>query len=123
MTLRVQRLMLLLFGRKIDVFFCNSDIIAIGAYRAIASASLVVGNDMYLVGVGGFMDAVNMIGEGQMTGTLSYDPVNLAHTAVDVAVLAAEGSSLERYHYLDYFKVVRSTVIDTGGGLFEIIRQ
>jgi len=111
------------FGGKIDVIFCNSDMIAIGAYRAIASADLAVGNDVYLVGVGASMEAVDMVGEGQMTGTLSYDPISLARAAVDVAVLAAEGNPLEKYHYLDYIKVVESTVIDIGGGHFEIIRQ
>jgi len=111
------------FGEKIDVFFCNSDMIAIGAYQAIASAGLTVGDDVYLVGVGAFMEAVDMIGNGQMTGTLSYDPTNLARFAADIAILAANSDSIEKYYYLDYIKVVESTVRDTGRGFFDIVRE
>lgn len=92
-------------GEAIDVFFCNNDSMALGAYQAIKEAGLVVGEDVYLVGVDALSEAVDMVNAGEMTGTVLNDHVGQSHTAADVAMKAAAGEDMETYYWVDYVKV------------------
>lgn len=92
-------------GAEIEVVFCNNDAMALGAYQAITAAGRVVGEDIYLVGVDALADAVDLVSNGGMTGTVLNDHIGQSHQAVDAAVAAVNGETLETYYWVDYVKV------------------
>lgn len=93
------------YGDEIDVIFCNNDGMALGAAAAIEAAGRVVGEDIYLVGVDALDECQEMVQEGTMTGTVLNDHIGQSHAAVDAAVAALKGETLENYYWCDYVKV------------------
>jgi len=93
------------FSNEVDVVFANNDAMALGAVQSIEAAGRVVGKDIYLVGVDALPEAVQLVMDGKMTGTVLNDHVGQSHTAGDVAVKAAAGETLEKNYTVDYVKV------------------
>jgi methyl-galactoside transport system substrate-binding protein len=93
------------FGSKIDVVFCNNDGMALGAYQAIKEAGRTVNKDIYLVGVDALDEVVEMVKNGEMTGTVLNDHIGQSHAAVDAAVKYAKGDSNDTYIWVNYQKV------------------
>lgn len=93
------------YGDKIEVVFCNNDAMALGAATAIKAAGRTVGTDIYLLGVDALDECVEMVNNGEMTGTVLNDANGQAHTAVDTAITLLEGGSIENYYWVDYVKV------------------
>ncbi len=94
------------FGDQIEVVFCNNDAMALGAYQSIVSAGRKVNENIYLVGVDALDEAVELVQAGEMTGTVLNDHIGQSHTAVDVAVKAINGETLDKNYTVDYVKVV-----------------
>lgn len=95
------------FGKKVDVIFCNNDAMALGAAQAITAAGRKVGQDIYLVGVDALEEAQALVKSGGMTGTVLNDHIGQSHTAVDVALEAISGGTLEKNYTVDYVKVTQ----------------
>ncbi len=93
------------FGADVDVIFCNNDGMALGAYQAIVAAGRKVGEDIYLLGVDALDECVEMVKNGQMTGTVLNDHIGQSHTAVDMAVKYINGEAVDTYNWVDYQKV------------------
>ena len=98
------------YGDKIEVVFCNNDGMALGAATAIQTAGRKVGEDIYLLGVDALPEAIDLIKEGDMTGTVLNDHIGQSHTAVDVAVKLLNGEDIENYYWVDYVKVDKAYV-------------
>ena len=98
------------YGDKIEVVFCNNDAMAMGAATAILTAGRVVGEDIYLLGVDALEEAVQLVKDGEMTGTVLNDHIGQSHTAVDVAVKLLNGETIENYYWVDYVKVNKAYV-------------
>lgn len=94
-----------LYGRRIEVIFCNNDAMAEGAFEAIDAAGRTVGKDIYLVGVDALEDAVTMVKDGRMTGTVLNDHTAQSHTAADVAVKMIQGEETDKRYLVDYIKI------------------
>jgi methyl-galactoside transport system substrate-binding protein len=92
-------------GDKIDVIFCNNDGMALGAKAAIDAAGLVVGEDLYLLGVDALPEVVELIKEGKMTGTVLNDHIAQSHAAVDAAVDVLAGGEMQNYYWANYAKI------------------
>ena len=92
-------------GDKIDVIFCNNDGMAFGAKAAIEAAGLKVGEDLYLLGVDALDDAILLIKDGWMTGTVLNDHVAQSHAAVDAAVDVLGGGEMQNYYWANYAKI------------------
>ena len=92
-------------GYNVEVVFCNNDAMALGAATAITAAGRIVGEDIYLLGVDALEEAVQLVKEGEMTGTVLNDHIGQSHAAVDVAVAALKGEELQNYYWVDYVKV------------------
>lgn len=90
------------FGKDIDVIFCNNDAMALGAYQAIVDAGRKVNEDILLLGVDALDECVEMIANGQMTGTVLNDHIGQSHKAADVAIEAANGTAIDAYYWVDY---------------------
>ena len=93
------------FGDKVEVVFCNNDAMALGAATAITAAGRTVGEDIYLYGVDALEEAVQLIKEGEMSGTVLNDAVGQSHAAVDVAVQLLNGEEIQNYYWVDYVMV------------------
>ncbi|MBP5726815.1 MAG: galactose ABC transporter substrate-binding protein [Clostridia bacterium] len=93
------------YGDKVEVVFCNNDGMALGAQTAIVAAGRKVGEDIYLVGVDALPEAIDLIKEGDMSGTVLNDHIGQSHAAVDVAVQLLNGEAIENYYWVNYVKV------------------
>ena len=97
-------------GDKIDVVFCNNDGMALGAYAAIEAAGLTVGEDLYLLGVDALPEAIDLMKDGKMTGTVLNDHIAQSHAAVDAAVDVLAGGEMQNYYWANYAKVDKAYV-------------
>lgn len=95
------------YGEGVEVIFANNDGMALGAVQALKDAGRTVGEDVYLVGVDALPEVVELVNNGGMTGTVLNDHVGQSHAAVDAAVKALNGETLEQYYWVDYVKVVK----------------
>lgn len=95
------------FGDQIEVVFANNDDMGDGALTAIKAAGRTVGEDIYLVSVDANDYAVANVLSGDLTGTVLNDAVGQSHAAVDAAIKAANGESLDSYYWVDYVKVTK----------------
>ena len=93
------------YGDEIEVVFCNNDGMALGAAQAIADAGRTVGTDIYLLGVDALTECQEMVKEGTMTGTVLNDHIGQSHAAVDAAIAALNGETLQNYYWVNYVKV------------------
>ena len=96
------------YGDQIEVVFCNNDGMALGAFAAIEAAGRKVGEDIYLLGVDALQECQEMVKAGTMTGTVLNDHIGQSHAAVDAAVAALEGKTLQNYYWVPYIKVDKS---------------
>ena len=93
------------FGDKVEVVFCNNDAMALGAATAITAAGRTVGEDIYLYGVDALEEAVQLIKEGEMSGTVLNDAMGQSHASVDVAIQLLNGEEIQNYYWVDYVMV------------------
>ena len=93
------------YGDEIEVVFCNNDGMALGAYAAISAAGRTVGEDIYLLGVDALQECQDMVKAGTMTGTVLNDHIGQSHQAVDAAIAALKGETLQNYYWVNYVKV------------------
>ncbi len=93
------------YGDEIDVIFCNNDGMALGAKAAIDAANRTVGKDIYLMGVDALPEAIELIKEGGMTGTVLNDHIGQSHAAVDAAVDVLNGGEMQNYYWANYVMV------------------
>ena len=90
------------YGDEIDIIFCNNDAMALGAAQAIKEAGRVVNENILLLGVDALDECVEMVQNGEMTGTVLNDHIGQSHQAADCAIAAAQGEELEAYYWVDY---------------------
>ena len=76
----------------IDLFYGNSDEMAIGAALAGEQLGKVINEDFFAVGIDGNQPNFDLLGEGKFSATLGVDPVRMGVTVVDTMqkVLAGE---------------------------------
>ncbi len=94
------------FGNKIDVIFCNNDLMAVGAEQAIRAAGKEVGKDLYLVGIDGIDEAVQLVRNGKMTGTVIWGTSDDdADMLFEMMMRIVDRQPIEAYNYLPITKV------------------
>lgn len=93
------------FGDKLEVVFSNNDGMATGAVTAIKAAGRKINEDIFVVGVDAIPDAIELLKNGELTGTVLNDHFNQSHTAVDVAVKLLNGEDVASYYWHDYVAV------------------
>jgi ribose transport system substrate-binding protein len=67
----------------IDVFYGNSDEMAIGAALAAEQLGLEINKDFFVVGIDGNQPTLDLLKEGKFSATLGVDPVRMGVTVVD----------------------------------------
>ena len=81
-------------GDEIDAVYGHDDECAIGAIQALKAAGLKPGEDIAVVGVGGFKDACVCIENGEMDGTVLCSPW-FGPTAFDLVGKIVAGESID----------------------------
>lgn len=67
----------------IDVFYGNSDEMAIGAALAAEGLGLEINTDFFAVGIDGNVPTLDLLGEGQFSATLGVDPFRMGVAVID----------------------------------------
>lgn len=98
------------YGKDIEVIFCYSDQIALGAVEAIADGGRTVGKDVYLFGIGGDAEAVQMIWDGKMTGTVYAVPEEQINTLCSLTKMLFEKKPVDKITLLSHVSVTAENV-------------
>lgn len=98
------------YGKDIEVILCGSDQIAIGAVQAIADGGRTVGKDVYLLGVDGQADALELIAQGSITGTAARDTNSEIENIVLMTQKLLEGQSVEKSVIVPFVPVTAENV-------------
>jgi len=77
----------------IEVVYCCSGLIALGAVEAIQQAGL--GDQIQVLGYDGSKEEQEKILEGQMLGTIAQSPTEIAEKSIDAAIAYLKGESVE----------------------------
>jgi ribose transport system substrate-binding protein len=77
---------------SIDVFYGNSDEMAIGASLAATDLGLTINEDYFAVGIDGNQPTLDLLADGQFSATLGVDPFRMGVTVIDTmaAIFAGE---------------------------------
>jgi len=67
----------------IDVFYGNSDEMAIGAALAAEQLGKTINKDFFAVGIDGNQPTLDLLKEGKFSATLGVDPVRMGVTVID----------------------------------------
>ena len=94
------------FGDSVEVIFCNSDELALGALEALQSEE----KEVYLVGIGGDPEALQKIREGNVTGTVCPDTKGLAACITKTAATILNGGEAAKVQLLDFLMVTKDTI-------------
>lgn len=89
------------FGRDIEVLFCGSDAMAMGALEALKQSGRTVNQDIYVVGIGGEAEVLSDVSQGLLTGTAMADHNTLAQQAAQAASLLLQKSA-DKIYMVDY---------------------
>ncbi|MCK6576499.1 MAG: sugar ABC transporter substrate-binding protein, partial [Anaerolineae bacterium] len=76
----------------IDVFYGNSDEMAIGAALAAEQLGLMINQDFFAVGIDGNQPTLDLLSQGQFSATLGVDPFRMGVAVIDAmaAIFAGE---------------------------------
>lgn len=85
------------YGKDMEVVFCNSDTLAMGAMAAIQEGGRVVNDTIYLVGLGGDFQARLLLRSGDLTGTVYLPAKTQAEKILDAAVKLLNREAPENY--------------------------
>lgn len=100
------------FGKDIEVVFCNSDELALGAMDAIADGGRTVGENIYLYGIGGERQALFLIRSGDLTGTVSLDIPGQVENVLSVVRKLLTGGTPEKVNYANHVGITHDNVED-----------
>jgi ABC-type sugar transport system substrate-binding protein len=80
----------------IDVFYGNSDEMAIGAALAAEQLGLVINEDFFAVGIDGNQPTLDLLSEGQFSATLGVDPFRMGQTVIDTMAKIFDGEEVSQ---------------------------
>jgi len=78
----------------IDVFYGNSDEMAIGAALAADKLGLKVNKDFFAVGIDGNQPTLDLLKEGKFSATLGVDPYRMGQTVIDTMAAIFKGEKV-----------------------------
>lgn len=99
------------YGKDMEVIFCNSDTLAMGAMAAVREGGRVVNETVYLVGLGGDFQARLLLRSGDLTGTVYLPAEELAQKILGAAETLLSGDPAQS-SYGAYIPMTRDNVED-----------
>lgn len=100
------------FGRDLEVIFCHSGEMALGALEAAQAQDREVGTDLEIVGIGGDGQLWEEIRMGNITGTVCPD----TRALTDAVVRAASGREVQQVTLAELIRVTRENTDQFLGG-------
>ncbi|MBX3061904.1 MAG: sugar ABC transporter substrate-binding protein [Anaerolineae bacterium] len=79
---------------EIDVFYGNSDEMAIGAALAAEALGLEINKDFFAVGIDGNQPTLDLLKAGKFSATLGVDPVRMGVTVIDTMQKVLNGETV-----------------------------
>lgn len=98
------------YGRDIEAILCNSDELAVGAAQAVVAGGWTAGQDIYVVGTGGQQEALRLIDQEKITGTVAPDMEAMALLIAQAANALLKGTPVEKRYYSDYLTITRENI-------------
>lgn len=98
------------YGKDMEVVLCNSDTLAMGAMEAIAEGGRVVGQTIYLAGMGGDIQSRLLIRSGDLSGTVYLPAKSQAELITATATALLAGKSVEKVQYGAFVILTQDTV-------------
>lgn len=89
--------------------YAENDEMALGAIQALGSKA---GKDVKIVGFDGTANGLKAVADGTMTATIAQQPKELGKRAVDAAVKAIKGQSVEKTESIEVKTVTKDNVAD-----------
>ncbi|MGI5850167.1 MAG: sugar ABC transporter substrate-binding protein [Christensenellales bacterium] len=86
---------MLLANPDIELVFCGNDNMAIGGYRAIQEAGLQ--DQIGVIGYDATLEAVKMVKNGELLGTVAQYPAKMAEIALEAALKLIDGGTVDIY--------------------------
>lgn len=93
------------FGKDIEVIVCGNDQMAIGAAQAIADGGRTVGTDVYLLAAGGTEEALQMVRQGKLSGTVYLEPSVQIQAITETVLAQFREEPIETVRILPYTAV------------------
>ena len=79
-------------GKEFDAVVAQNDNMALGALKAVEEANMQ--NEIAVFGIDGDMDAMLLVKEGRLKGTVYHDAVGQAERAMEYAIALAKGEDV-----------------------------
>ncbi|WP_343250665.1 substrate-binding domain-containing protein [Diplocloster hominis] len=100
---------------EFDAVYGHNDDCTLGALKAIEGAGLLkpAGDKehIYIVGIDGVADALEAIRQGSIDVTISQDPIGMGKKAIELAIQAVNGETVEKDQIQGHY-VIDSTNVD-----------
>lgn len=93
------------FGKDIEVILCGNDQMALGAAQAVTDGGRTAGKDVYLFGIDGDPEALQMVADGLMTGTVCRDQAAQIEAIVQTVIAQKENKPVESRQIIPYVPV------------------
>lgn len=100
------------YGKDLEVVFCNSDELAMGAAKAIAEGGREVNRTIYLVGLGGDFQARMLLRSGDLTGTVYLPLEDWSGMILQAARQLLDRNPVESLQYGTYIPLTGDNVED-----------
>ena len=97
-------------GLDFNVVFCENDEMALGAMVALEEAGLA--DKVFNAGIDAVPEALQAVKDGRLTCTIFQDAYTQGITALDVAIQAAQGETLEPMYSIPYATITQENVAD-----------
>lgn len=110
---------LLAANGPIDALFAANDPMALGAIDAVAAAGLA--GRVAVTGYDGLPEALRAIANGEMLATVDQEPLQIGSQAVDLALRAVRGETVERHVYTPGKLINRATVMATALNALDLL--
>ena len=93
----------------VQAIFAHNDEMALGAIQSLGSKA---GADVKIFGFDGTEDGLKAVSNGTMVGTIAQQPKELGKKAVEAAVKAIKGESVEKTESIEVKTVTKGNVAD-----------
>ena len=81
------------YGEKVEVIFCGSDAMALGALEAVEDAGLTPGTDVHLISLGGGPEVARQVASGALSGAVRASREVWVSTVVETCRQLVEGKA------------------------------
>ena len=95
------------YGKDIEAVICSNDEMALGALEAIKEGGRTVGENVYLLGIGGGQEALQAVTDGNMTGTVQEDTNTLTNHVLQLLQQLEKGEAEQRSFEIDCIPVTK----------------